>query len=123
EPASRQDWRRYLALRPARERVGLRFVAIHDQIRYPPPPSQQRFQKLLERILLAVDPLRRGLLVRLVDHLLREVYDLIQPGLEIVQRSHRLIHQLPRIEALNRRIREVPMWTIECDPVVDHEGE
>src|SRR5262249_24950532 len=47
----------------------------------------------------------------------------IQPGLEVIDRPYGFIHDPPGIQALNRRIREVPVRAIEGEAVIDHQRD
>src|SRR5579884_3591509 len=67
---------------PVWKRIDGSFAAGFDQLRYSLAPPQERFEELIERIIIAVHPLRRELAKRFVDKLLREAAHAIQPGLE-----------------------------------------
>src|SRR5260221_2009225 len=118
----KSEIRHPLKLFPMRKRIRLRLTAVREQVRQQLPPSKQLLEETFESVLLALDPLRWRLLIGLVEDLLRKMHDLIQPRLKIVERPHRLVHHLPRIQALNRRIRKIPVRTVERKTVVDHQG-
>ena len=93
-----------------------------DQVGQPLAPLKEALQKLLEGVFFAFHPIRRNALPGLVDHLLGEVHDLVQPGLKVVQGAHRLVDQAASVKTLQGRFGEIPVRPVEGVTVVDHAG-
>src|SRR6266567_1685487 len=107
---------------PMRKWIRLRLAAVREQVRQQLPPAKQLLKETFESLLLPLNPLRRRLLVGLVDNLLRKMHNLVQPRLQVVQRPDGIVHHLPRVQTLNGRIRKIPVRTVERKPVVDHQS-
>ena len=79
-------------------------------------------QELGELVFLAVDPIGRDALPRLIDDFFGEVNDLVEPGAEIVEGADGLVDLAAVIEALDGGFGEVPVGAVESEAVVDHAG-
>ena len=72
---------------PVGKRIDARGAAALDELGDAIPAIVETLQQALERVLLAIDPSRRNALPRAVDDLFGEVAQLVEPGLEIVERT------------------------------------
>src|SRR5580704_9964610 len=107
---------------PVRERIRWSRTTLFDQVRNSRAPLHQAFQQALQLVLVTLQPSRRDALDRLIHYLFRKIPDAVEPRLEFGKATHGPVDQRAEIQALNRRLPQTPVGSVEYISIVHHLG-